>query len=75
MPDSASESALEAKQEGFQAGIETNIDVLNAQRDLFRAKRDYVDAHYDYIIDVLKLKQAAGILAEGDLLEINRWLE
>ncbi len=71
----ASESALEAKQEGFQAGIETNIDVLNAQRDLFRAKRDYVDAHYDYIINILLLKQAAGILAESDLLEINKWLE
>ena len=71
----ASESALEAKQEGFQAGIETNIDVLNAQRDLFRAKRDYIDAHYDYIINILLLKQAAGILAESDLLEINKWLE
>lgn len=71
----ASESALEAKQEGFQAGIETNIDVLNAQRDLFRAKRDYVGAQYDYIINILLLKQAAGILAESDLLEINKWLE
>ena len=71
----AGESALEAKQEGFQAGIETNIDVLNAQRDLFIAKRNYVEAHYDYITNFLRLKQATGILAENDLLEVNRWLE
>ena len=71
----AGESALEAKREGFQAGINTNLEVLDAQRDLFIAKRNYVEAHHDYIINVLKLKQAAGSLVENDLLEVNRWLE
>jgi outer membrane protein len=70
----ANESAVEAKQEGFNAGINTNLDVLDAQRDLFRAKRDYARARYDYVINILKLKQSAGTLSEDDLEEMNRWL-
>ena len=71
----ASESALEAKVEGFEAGINTNLDVLDAQRDLFRAKRDYLASRYDYVLNLLRLKQAAGILSEQDLVQANSWLE
>ena len=70
----ASESALEAKTEGFEAGINTNLDVLDAQRDLFRAKRDLLDASYTYILNLLRLKRAAGIVSKNDLARINRWL-
>lgn len=70
----ASESALEAKTEGFDAGINTNLDVLDAQRDLFRAKRDLLDASYTYILNLLRLKRAAGIVNKNDLARINRWL-
>ena len=70
----ASESALEAKTEGFEAGINTNLDVLDAQRDLFRAKRDLLDASYTYILNLLRLKRAAGIASKDDLAHINRWL-
>ena len=51
------------------------MDVLNAQRDLFAAKRDLSVARYDYALDILRLKQAAGVLNEDDLAEINSWLE
>ncbi len=71
----ASESALEAKREGFEAGLETNIDVLNAQRDLFRAKRDYLQARYDYILNWLRLKQAVGSLTDQDFQAATGWLE
>ena len=71
----AGESALTAKQTGFEAGINTNLDVLNAQRDLFAAKRDYAQTRYTYILDLLRLKQAAGQLGEKDLEEVNRWLQ
>jgi len=71
----AGESALEAKQTGFEAGINTNLDVLNAQRDLFAAKRDYSQTRYTYILDLLRLKQAAGQLNEKDLQEVNGWLQ
>ena len=70
----ASESALEAKTEGFEAGINTNLDVLDAQRDLFRAKRDLLEASYTYILNLLRLKRAAGIVSKNDLALINRWL-
>ena len=71
----AGESALEAKQTGFEAGINTNLDVLNAQRDLYAAKRDYAQTRYTYILDLLRLKQAAGQLNEKDLEEVNGWLQ
>ena len=71
----ASDSALNAKIIGFEAGINTNIDVLDAQRDLFKAKRDYAQTRYTYILDLLRLKNAAGQLNENDLKEINGWLQ
>ena len=70
----AGESALTAKQTGFEAGINTNLEVLNAQRDLFIAKRDYAQTRYAYILDLLRLKQATGQLSEKDLREVNGWL-
>lgn len=71
----ASESALEAKIEGFEAGIDTNLNVLDAQRDLFRTKRDHSVARHTYIFSLLRLKQAAGTLGVEDLIEVNGWLE
>ncbi len=71
----AGQSALDAKTEGFQAGINTSIDVLDATRDLYRAKRDYAQARYTYLVNLLKLKQSAGTLADADIAQINGWLE
>ncbi len=71
----STQAALEAIEAGFQVGTRTSVDVLNAQRDLFRAKRDFTQSRYDYILDILRLKQAAGILNEDDLTEVNGWLE
>jgi len=71
----ASESALDSKQAAYEAGIETNLDVLNAQRDLYRTKRDYARARYNYLLSMVSLKLAAGILSDEDLLYINELLE
>ncbi len=71
----AGESALNAKTEGFAAGVNTNIDVLDASRDLYRAKRDLSSARHDYLLNLLRLKQTAGILSESDLAQINGWLQ
>jgi outer membrane protein len=71
----ASESALDAKTQGFAAGINTNLDVLDATRDLYRAKRDLSSARYDYLLNILRLKQAAGTLGESDVVQINGWLQ
>jgi outer membrane protein len=71
----ASESALEGKTQGFAAGISTNLDVLDTTRDLYRAKRDLSSARYDYLLNMLRLKQAAGTLSEDDVSQINGWLQ
>ncbi len=71
----AGESALEAKEEGFYAGLTTNIDVLDAQRDLSRSRTDYLRARYTYILSVLDLERSTGQLDEEDIKRINSWLE
>nr|VFJ58976.1 MAG: type I secretion outer membrane protein, TolC family [Candidatus Kentron sp. DK] len=69
----STEAALDATKAGFEAGTRTSVDVLNAERERLRAKRDYAGARYDYVLDVLRLKQAAGTLSEQDLITINTW--
>ena len=70
----AGESALRAKEEGFRAGLTTNLDVLDAQRDLARSRSDHLGARYDFILSVLRLERAAGDLDEADVKRINGWL-
>ena len=48
--------------------------MVAAERGLFQAKRDYARARYDYILDTLRLKRAAGSLEPGDLGIANSWL-
>ena len=70
----SNEKALEATEAGFEVGTRTTVDVLNARRELFSAKRDYAQARYQYIVNTLRLKQAAGIVTVDDLQQINTWL-
>ncbi|HAB55443.1 MAG TPA: hypothetical protein DCE61_03465 [Cellvibrionales bacterium] len=67
-------SALDATQAGYDAGTRNIVDLLNAQRDLFRAERDYANTRYNYVINSLKLKQAAGTLSPQDIYDLNEWL-
>ena len=67
-------SALDATQAGYDAGTRNIVDLLNAQRDLFRAQRDHANTRYDYVINSLKLKQAAGTLNPQDIYDLNEWL-
>ncbi|MFA4969671.1 MAG: TolC family outer membrane protein [Sulfuritalea sp.] len=71
----AQQSALEAKVEGHKSGLFALLSVLDAQRDLFLAKRDLAQSRYDYLIYRLRLKQAAGTLSEADLAGINAALQ
>lgn len=71
--DSTQKSA-EATQAGFRAGTRTSVEVLQALRDTFSARSDYAGARYDYIINSLNLKAAAGTLSEDDIYSINRFL-
>lgn len=71
----SSNIALQATQAGFEVGTRTAVDVLDSQRELFRARSNYAKARYDYILETLRLKQAAGLLSEEDILQVNHWLE
>ncbi|MCK4744146.1 MAG: TolC family outer membrane protein [Sulfuriflexus sp.] len=71
----SSAKANEATQAGFEVGTRTIVDVLLSQRELFRAKRDHARSRYDYILNTLRLKQAAGSLAQVDIEAIDKWLK
>jgi len=67
----SSQTALEASEAGYRVGTRTSVDVLDAQREIYAARRDYARARYDYLLNLLRLKQAAGQLAPADLAEID----
>ncbi len=71
----SAQSALQATQAGFDAGTRTLVDVLNSQRDLYRARRDYAQARYQYVLSTLSLYQAVGTLDDSHVQQINQWLE
>lgn len=65
----------EASQVGYELGVRNIVDVLLAQRSAFVARRDFIAARYAYVINVLRLRAAAGQLTANDLAEINSWLK
>lgn len=71
----AQKLVLEAKREGYRSGLYTILAVMDAERDLYRARRDYAVARYDYIMNSLRLKKAVGTLSDGDIASINDWFE
>ena len=71
----SSQTALEATQAGFDVGTRTIVDVLDSQFNLYRSITLFYQARYDYLMNVLRLKQAAGNLQIEDLEEIDRWLK
>lgn len=70
----SAQSGLDATEAGYEVGTRTIVDVLNSQRSLYQAQRDYSKAKYDYFIQVLELNRSAGILVKENLLQINKVL-
>ncbi|MDO8262869.1 MAG: TolC family protein, partial [Gallionella sp.] len=70
----SSESVLEASKLGQEVGVRTNLDVLNAQQQLFSTRRDLYQAQYNFLVSQLRLKAAAGALGEEDLTRVNQAL-
>lgn len=71
----SNESALEATQTGYEVGTRNVVEVLQAQQALFRSQRDFANARYDYVLNNLKLKQAAGTLSSEDVYALDQWLD
>lgn len=67
----AQEGVLEGKTKGLASGVNTLFEVLEAESDLYSTKRDLANAGYDYLLNMLKLKQQVGSLAEEDLADID----
>ena len=63
----SSKTSLDSNKLGYEVGVRINIDVLNAQSQLFQTKRDLAKARYDVLLGQLKLRQAAGLLKTEDL--------
>jgi outer membrane protein len=73
--ESSNQLALEATQLGYKVGVRVNLDVLNAQTQLFNARSELAKARYDVLVNSLRLRQAAGQLRPEDLTALNALLE
>jgi len=71
----SSASALDANKLGYDVGVRINIDVLNAQSQLYDTRQKLAKARYDTLMAQLKLKAAAGSLVEDDIKAINALLD
>lgn len=72
--EASSQSSLDANRLGYQVGVRINIDVLNAQTQLFQTKRDLSQARYNVLLGHLRLRQANGTLTPEDLVRLNTLL-
>ena len=71
----SAQSALDATETGYEVGTRNIVDVLQAQQRLFSSQFDYADSRYNYVINLMRLKQAAGSLNEADLTELNNFID
>ena len=71
----SAESALKATEVGYEVGTRNTVDLLDAQKRLFQAQRDYASSRYEYIISMLRLKASVGSLNPNDLLNISNQME
>ena len=70
----SSKSQSDSTKLGYEVGVRTSVDVLNAQQQLFSAKRDLLQARYSYLVNIIRLKAASGLVSELDLQDINQQL-
>jgi len=71
----SSQSALESNKLGYEVGVRINIDVLNAENQVYVTRRDLAKAMLDTLMAQLKLKAAVGSLGEDDVTQINTLLD
>jgi outer membrane protein len=71
----STETALNAIKAGYKAGTRTNVDILRAQRELYKARLDYSASKYKYVANYFQLKNITGNLSEEDVQTINAWFD
>ncbi len=72
--EASSKLSLEATQLGYKVGVRVNVDVLNAQSQLYQTQRDLAQARYNVLLGILRLRQASGQLDDADIEAVNRLL-
>jgi len=70
----SNEIAVTGTKKGFEVGQRSNVDVLNAQQKLYDSKRNLAKARYQYMLNIMQLKDSAGKLSVSDVEEVNGWL-
>lgn len=70
----SSQSQMDSTQLGYEVGVRTSVDVLNAQQQYYSANRDLLQARYNYLVNIIRLKTASGIVSEADLQDIDQQL-
>lgn len=70
----SSQSQLDSTKLGYEVGVRTSVDVLNAQQQFYSAKRDLLQARYNYLVNIIRLKATSGLVSEADLQDINQQL-
>ena len=70
----SSQSQVDSTKLGYEVGVRTSVDVLNAQQQFFSAKRDLLQSRYNYLVNIIRLKAVSGVIAETDLADINQQL-
>ena len=70
----SAQAAYEASEAGLEVGTRTIVDVLITQQALFQAQREYARSRHAFLVNLLRLKQAGGVIALADLQEVNRVL-
>ena len=71
----SSQSALESNKLGYEVGVRINIDVLNAENQVYVTRRDLAKATLDTLLSQLRLKASTGALGEDDVAQINALLD
>ncbi|TDR56273.1 outer membrane protein [Halomonas ventosae] len=71
----SNQSALDATRAGYEVGTRNIVDVLNAEQNLYNAVADHASARYDYVINLLSLRQQSGTLDVPAVEEVNAWLD
>ncbi len=71
----SSQAALEATETGYEVGTRNIVDVLEAQQRLYLSQFDYADSRYNYVLDMLRLKETTGTLISEDIYELNEYMD
>lgn len=72
--EASSKLQVESTKLGYEVGVRNSVDVLNAEQQYFVAKRDLLQARYNYLVNIIRLKASSGLIAEADLADINQQL-